>query len=510
MKLRPEEITSILKSRIEHYDVQTDLSEVGSVLQVGDGIARVHGLENAVSLERLEFEHGVVGIAFNLEEDNVGVALFGEWQEVKEGEPVKRTGAVVDVPVGDALLGRVVDPLGNPLDGAGPIESSERRPLEFKAPGVIERQPVKEPLQTGVKAIDSMTNVGRGQRELIIGDRGTGKTAVAIDAIINQRDTDVICIYVAIGQKGSTVAQVYERLKEEGAMDYTIIVSAAAHEAAPIKWMAPFAGRRDRRALPLQRQARADHLRRPLQARGRLPAALAAAAPPAGPRGVPGRRLLPALAAARARVQAERRPRRRLADGAADHRDPGRRHRRLHPDERDLDHRRPDLPRGRPLLLRDPAGDQRRHLGVARRRLRADEGDAEGGRPPAARARPVPRAGGLLPVRLRARPGDAEHARPRRADGGDAEPAAVQAVAARRAGGRAVRRDQRPSRRGAGRPGAALPGRAARAPAQRGNASTRRSRRRATSATTPSPSSTPSWRSSRSSFNIEEDKGLVA
>ena len=230
MKLRPEEITSILKSRIEQYDVQTDLSEVGTVLQLGDGIARVHGLENCIALERLEFEHGVVGIAFNLEEDNVGVALFGEWQEVKEGEPVKRTGAVVDVPVGDALLGRVVDPLGNPVDGGGPIETSERRPLEFKAPGVIERQPVKEPLQTGVKAIDSMTNVGRGQRELIIGDRGTGKTAVAIDAIINQKDTDVFCVYVAIGQKGSTVAQVYERLKDEGAMDYTIIVTAAAHE----------------------------------------------------------------------------------------------------------------------------------------------------------------------------------------------------------------------------------------------------------------------------------------
>jgi len=242
VKLRPEEITSILKSRIEQFDVQTDLSEVGTVLQIGDGIARVHGLENCIALERLEFEHGVVGIAFNLEEDNVGVALFGEWQEVKEGEPVRRTGAVVSVPVGDALLGRVVDPLGQPLDGAGEIETSERRPLEFKAPGVVERQPVKEPLQTGVKAIDSMTNVGRGQRELIIGDRGTGKTAVAIDAIINQRDTDVICIYVAIGQKGSTVAQVYERLKEEGAMDYTIIISAAAHEAAPIKWMAPFSG----------------------------------------------------------------------------------------------------------------------------------------------------------------------------------------------------------------------------------------------------------------------------
>jgi F-type H+-transporting ATPase subunit alpha len=242
VKLRPEEITSILKQRIEAYDVQTDLSEVGTVLQVGDGIARVHGLENCVSLERLEFEHGVVGLAFNLEEDNVGVALFGEWHHVKEGEPVRRTGDVMSVPVGDALLGRVVDPLGAPLDGLGPIATTERRPLEFKAPGVIQRQPVKEPLMTGIKAIDSMTNVGRGQRELIIGDRGTGKTAVAIDAIINQRGGDVVCIYVAVGQKGSTVAQVYERLKDAGAMDYTIIVSAPAQEAAPIKWMAPFAG----------------------------------------------------------------------------------------------------------------------------------------------------------------------------------------------------------------------------------------------------------------------------
>jgi F-type H+-transporting ATPase subunit alpha len=242
VKLRPEEITSILKQRIEQYDVETDLSEIGTVLQVGDGIARVYGLENCVSLERLEFEHGVVGIAFNLEEDNVGVALFGEWEHVSEGEPVRRTGAVISVPVGDALLGRVVDPLGNPLDGQGEIATGERRPLEFKAPGVIQRQPVKEPLMTGIKAIDSMTNVGRGQRELIIGDRSTGKTAVAIDTILNQRDTDVICIYVAVGQKGSTVAQVYERLRDEGAMEYTIIVSAPAQEAAPIKWMAPFAG----------------------------------------------------------------------------------------------------------------------------------------------------------------------------------------------------------------------------------------------------------------------------
>jgi F-type H+/Na+-transporting ATPase subunit alpha len=242
LKLRPEEITSILKDRIQQFDVETDLSEVGSVLQIGDGIARIHGLENCVSLERLELEHGVTGLAFNLEEDNVGAALFGEWHHVKEGEPVRRTGEVMSVPVGPGLLGRVVDPLGNPLDGLGPIEAAERRPLEFKAPGVIQRQPVKEPMATGLKSIDSMTPVGRGQRELIIGDRSTGKTAVAIDTILNQRGGDMICVYVAIGQKGSTVAQVVERLRDAGAMEYTIVVSAPAQEAAPIKWMAPFAG----------------------------------------------------------------------------------------------------------------------------------------------------------------------------------------------------------------------------------------------------------------------------
>ncbi len=242
MKLRPEEITSILRQRIEQYDVETDLAEVGTVLEVGDGIARIYGLENAGSTEMLELEHGVVGIAFNLEEDDVGAALFGEWEQIKEGQPVRRTGRVASVPVGEALLGRVVDPLGNPIDGRGPIDTDERRPMEFKAPGVIARQPVKEPLQTGIKSIDSMTNIGRGQRELIIGDRSTGKTAILVDTILNQKDTDVYCIYVAIGQKASTVAQVYERLREEGAMEYTTIISAAANEAAPIKWMAPFAG----------------------------------------------------------------------------------------------------------------------------------------------------------------------------------------------------------------------------------------------------------------------------
>jgi F-type H+/Na+-transporting ATPase subunit alpha len=242
VRLRPEEITSILKERIEQYDVETDLAEVGQVLQVGDGIARIHGLENAVALELLELEHGVTGIGLNLEEDNVGAALFGDWELVKEGEPVRRTGQVASVPVGDELIGRIVDPLGNPLDGGPPIETTERRPLEFKAPGVVDRQPVHEPLQTGLKAIDSMVPIGRGQRELIIGDRSTGKTAILVDTILNQRGQDMICIYIAIGQKASTVAQVYERLRDEGAMDYTIIVSAAAAEAAPIKWMAPFAG----------------------------------------------------------------------------------------------------------------------------------------------------------------------------------------------------------------------------------------------------------------------------
>jgi F-type H+-transporting ATPase subunit alpha len=242
VKLRPEEITSILRERIEHFDVATDLAEVGTVLSIGDGIARVHGLENCLALELLELDHGVVGLAMNLEEDNVGVALFGDWDRISEGDPVRRSGKVASVPVGRGLLGRVVDPLGNPLDGLGPIASSETRPVEWKAPGVIQRQPVKEPLQTGIKAIDSMTNVGRGQRELIIGDRSTGKTAIAIDTILNQHDQDVKCVYVAIGQKASTVAQVVERLREAGAMEYTIVINASASEAAPIKWLAPFSG----------------------------------------------------------------------------------------------------------------------------------------------------------------------------------------------------------------------------------------------------------------------------
>jgi F-type H+-transporting ATPase subunit alpha len=242
LKLRPEEITSVLKSRIQRYEAGVDIQEVGTVVQVGDGVARIQGLENAVASEMVELPHGVTGLVLNLEEDSVGVVLLGEDTLIKEGDQVKRTGKVIQVPVGEALVGRVVNPLGAPLDDKGPIETTEFRPVEFKAPGVIHRQPVKEPLQTGIKAIDSMIPIGRGQRELIIGDRGTGKTAIALDTIINQKGQDVICIYVAIGQKASTVAGLVAKLEEEGAMDYTIVIMASASAGAPLRYIAPYAG----------------------------------------------------------------------------------------------------------------------------------------------------------------------------------------------------------------------------------------------------------------------------
>ena len=243
MQIKPDEITSILKSRIEGLDAgQADLTEVGTVLTIGDGIARIHGLENCQAFEMLELPHDVVGLALNLESDNVGAVLFGPWERIVEGVTVKRTNRLLEIPVGDALLGRIVSPLGQPLDGKGPINTSETRPAEFKAPGVVQRQPVTEPVQTGLMSIDGMIPIGRGQRELIIGDRQTGKTAIAIDTIINNKDKDLICIYVAIGQRMSTVVQLKETLEENGAMENTIIVAAPADEAAPIKYMAPYAG----------------------------------------------------------------------------------------------------------------------------------------------------------------------------------------------------------------------------------------------------------------------------
>src|SRR5204863_2117431 len=231
MQIKPDEITSILKSRIEGLDEDgADLAEVGTVLSVADGIARVHGLENCQALEMLELPHDVTGLALGLESDNVGAVLFGPWDQVVEGDTAKRTGDLLEIPVGEALLGRIVDPLGKPLDGKGDVELSETRPAEFKAPGVVQRQPVEEPMLTGLKAIDSMIPIGRGQRELIIGDRQTGKTAIAIDTIINNKDADLISIYVAIGQRMSTVVQVAQTLEDNGALDSTIIVAAPADE----------------------------------------------------------------------------------------------------------------------------------------------------------------------------------------------------------------------------------------------------------------------------------------
>jgi F-type H+-transporting ATPase subunit alpha len=243
VEIKPDEIANILKDRIEGMEAgSADLSEVGTVLEIGDGIARVHGLDNCMALEMLDLPHDVVGLALNLEADNVGAVLFGDWDKIVEGDTVKRTNKLLEIPVGDELLGRLVDPLGRELDGKGDINTTETRPAEFKAPGVVHRQPVEEPMQTGLKAVDSMIPIGRGQRELIIGDRQTGKTAIAIDTIINNKDSDVVCIYVAIGQRMSTVVQVKEILDEAGAMENTIIVAASADEAAPIKYMAPYAG----------------------------------------------------------------------------------------------------------------------------------------------------------------------------------------------------------------------------------------------------------------------------
>jgi F-type H+-transporting ATPase subunit alpha len=242
MEIKAEEISKIIREQIEEYRPGLEVSEVGSVISVGDGIARVYGLEKAMAGELLEFPHGVMGLTLNLEEAQVGVVLLGEATVIKEGDQVKRTGRIMEVPVGDALIGRVVDALAQPIDGKGPIKADQANPVERLAPGVVDRQPVKEPLQTGLKPIDAMIPIGRGQRELIIGDRQTGKTAVAIDAIINQKGLDVICIYVAIGQKRSTVAQVVKTLNDAGAMEYSIVVSASASDPAPMQFLAPYSG----------------------------------------------------------------------------------------------------------------------------------------------------------------------------------------------------------------------------------------------------------------------------
>ncbi len=458
MQIKPDEITSILKERIQGLeDGGADLSEVGTVLSVADGISRVHGLDNVMSTELLELPHDVTGLALNLESDNVGAVLFGAWDKIEEGDQVKRTGRLLEVPVGEELLGRIVDPLGRPLDGKGEINTSETRPAEFKAPGVVARQPVKEPLMTGIKPIDAMTNVGRGQRELIIGDRQTGKTSICIDTIINnkrhgrevrlRRDR---AAHVDGGRRGAAARRPRRARPHRDRR-------RAGRRGGADQVPRPLRGRGDRGALPLQRRPRPGGLRRPHQARVRLPADVAAAAPPAGPRGLSGRRLLPALAPARALGEAVRRPRRRLVHRAPDHRDAGRRRVGLHPDQRHLDHRRPDLPGGRPVPLGRAPGDQRRHLGVARRRLGADHADAQGGRPPAARAVPVPRARGVRPVRLRPRRRHPGHAQPRRAPGGGSQPGGAPPAADRGPGGDDLQRHRRLPRPHQGRSRRRLP-----------------------------------------------------
>jgi F-type H+/Na+-transporting ATPase subunit alpha len=346
MDIRAEEISRIIRDQIGSYAVDVDVSEVGTIVSIGDGIARVHGVENTMAGEMLEFPHGIYGIALNLEEESVGVVLLGDYTEIKEGDTVKRTSRIISVPVGEALVGRVVNALGQPIDGRGPIVASHSREIERLAPGVVDRSPVKEPLQTGLKAIDAMVPIGRGQRELIIGDRQTGKTAVAVDTIINQRGKDVVCIYNAIGQKQSTVAQVVRTLEDAGAMEFTIVVAAAASDPAPLLYISPYSACamgeyfRDggRHALCVY-----DDLSKHAQAYREISLLLRR---PPGREAYPGdvfylhSRLLERAA----------KMRKELGGGSltalAHHRDAGRRPVGLHSHQRHLDYRRPDLPGG--------------------------------------------------------------------------------------------------------------------------------------------------------------------
>lgn len=344
MKIRPEEVSAIIKQQIENYGVKTEEENVGSVLSSGDGIARIYGLRGCMYGELLKFENGVSGMALNLEEDNIGCVLLGDETEIVEGTPVHSTGTTVQVPVGEALLGRVVNALGEPLDNKGEIETNFFRPVEFLAPGVIDRKHVDQPLQTGIMAVDALTPIGRGQRELIIGDRQTGKTAIAIDAIINQKDSGVLCIYVAIGQKASTVASIHSTLEKYGAMEYSIIVSATASEPSTLQYLAPYAGCAIAEYFMYEQHRHVlivyDDLSKHAVAYRAMSLML---------RRPPGREAFPGdvfylhsrLLERAARLSDE------LGGGlryrASDHRDPGRRYFSLYPDKRYLDYRRADF-----------------------------------------------------------------------------------------------------------------------------------------------------------------------
>ncbi len=324
LTISANEITDALRKHVTEYNPAVGAEQVGRVVEVGDGIARVSGLPSAKVNELLEFEDGTVGLAMNLDEETIGAVVLGSVDGIEEEQVVRATGRILSMPVGDALIGRVVNALGEPIDGKGPLVNPSQRRMEVQAPGIIGRQPVGEPLQTGIKAIDAMTPIGRGQRELIIGDRKTGKTTVAIDTILNQKGQGVKCIYVAIGQKNSSVAQTVKTLEDYGAMEYTVVVVASAGDPAPFKFLAPYAGCAIGQEWMDNGRARPRRLRRPVQAGRGVPSDLVAAASPTGPRGVPRRRVLPAQPPPRARREVERRARRRFTDRPADHRDQGR------------------------------------------------------------------------------------------------------------------------------------------------------------------------------------------
>ncbi len=422
MDIRAAEITSILKDQIKNFGKEAEVSEIGQVLSVGDGIARVYGLDNVQAGEMVEFPGGIRGMALNLEADNVGVVIFGDDRTIKEGDNVKRTGAIVEVPVGKGLLGRVVDGLGNPIDGKGPIKSDTKKRVDVKAPGILPRKSVHEPMATGLKAVDALIPVGRGQRELIIGDRQTGKTAIILDTFLNQKPANagtdesakLYCVYVAVGQKRSTVAQFVKVLEERGALEYSIVVAATASDPAPMQYLAPFTGctmGEYFRDNGMHAVIAYDDLSKQAVAYRQMSLLLRR---PPGREAYPGdvfylhSRLLERAAKLGDSI------RQGLAHRSPRHRDAGERRVGLHSDERDLDHRRPDLPRNRPLLSGHPSGRERRSLGVARRLVGTDEGDEAGCRQDQRRARSVPRNGGLRAVRLGSRRRHAEASGSRR------------------------------------------------------------------------------------------------
>ena len=400
-QIKADEITQLLREQIANYDSKVQVDEVGTITSLGDGIARLHGLDKVMAGELLSFPHGIAGLALSLEEDSVGAVILGDYTELSEGDEVKRTGTILSVPVGEGMIGRVVNALGQPIDDKGPIASTSSLPIERLAPGIIDRQPVREPMATGLKAIDAMIPIGRGQRELIIGDRQTGKTAVLLDTIINNAKNDLICIYCAIGQKRSSIAQVVQTLTEAGAMGHTIIVAASASEPAPMLYIAPYAATaigeyfRDsgRHALVMY-----DDLSKHAMAYREISLLLRR---PPGREAYPGDVFYLHSRLLERSSKMSKRKGRRLAYRAAGHRDPGRRRLGLHSHQRHFHHRRTDLSGDRSLQLRRSSGGERGTFGFARRLLGGHQGGQAGGRHAQARPGAVPRTGGLCAVRLR-------------------------------------------------------------------------------------------------------------